>query len=168
MNLFVFFLLSLKASLLSTGGMGNIPSLHDDLLRRGWARDRYFTEALAVGQMSPGPNGLWVVSLGYFVGGVPGSLMTLFSIIIPPFFILAVEWLYHRTRRHPAVEGFVHGLGLATLGVFAVLLVNLMRDIGADRFSLILCGAAAGAGLVRRAPVIAILAVAALIGIAAR
>jgi len=60
----LYFWLILKASLFSTGGNGNLPSIHADMLARGWATERHFAEALAIGQIRPGPNGLWVVCLG--------------------------------------------------------------------------------------------------------
>ena len=165
MNPLVYFLFVLKASLLSTGGMGNVPSLHDDLLPRHWAVERNFSEALAVGQISPGPNGLWVICLGYFVDGVPGALLSLIAIIVPPFLILAVEWLYHRTRHHPAVEGFVRGLGLATVGIFAVVLQRLLHDVGLTPRTLLICAASVAVGLTKRVPVPAMLILAALVGL---
>ena len=70
MNPLLLFWLLLKGSLFSTGGMGNVPILHADLLARGWSSDRQFAESMAIGQITPGPNGLWVISLGYLVGGV--------------------------------------------------------------------------------------------------
>ena len=165
MNPIVYFLLALKASLFSTGGFGNIPSLHDDLLARGWATERNFSEALAVGQISPGPNGLWIISLGYFVGGVPGAMLSLASIAIPPFLILAVEWLYHRTKHIPAVEGFVRGLGLATVGIFVVVLQRLLHDVGLNGRTLSICAASLAIGLTRLVPVVVALLLAALAGL---
>ena len=165
MNPLHYFLLALKASLFSTGGFGNLPSLHDDLLARHWASERNFGEALAVGQISPGPNGLWIVSLGYFVDGVRGALLSLAAIAIPPFLILAVEWLYHRTRHLPAVEGFVRGLSLATVGIFFVVLQRLLHDIGFSGRTLSICAASLTVGLTRRVPVVAVLLVAAIIGL---
>ena len=67
------FWIMLRAALLSTTGTGNLPIVHQDLLSRGWATDRQFAESLAIGQISPGPTGLWVISLGYFVGGLRGA-----------------------------------------------------------------------------------------------
>ena len=64
-NPFIYFLLFLKASLFSTGGFSNLPSLHQDLIANGWAKEVDFGESIAIGQISPGPNGLWVISLGY-------------------------------------------------------------------------------------------------------
>ena len=165
MNALHYFLLALKASFFSSGGFGNVPSMHDDLLARGWASERNFAEALAVGQISPGPNGLWIISLGYFVNGVPGALLSLLAIAIPPFTILGVEWLYHRTRHHPAVEGFVRGMALATVGIFAVVLQRLLHDVGLNVRTLLICAASMGVGFTRRVPVAIILILAALVGL---
>ena len=164
----LYFLLAFKAAFFSTGGFGSVPSLHDDLIPRGWATERNFTEALAVGQVSPGPNGLWIISFGYFINGVPGALLSLVAIVIPPFLILGVEWLYQRTRHHPAVEGFVRGLGLATVGIFVVVLQRLLHDVGLTVPTLLICGISGAVGLARRIPVIAVLVGAALLGLALR
>jgi chromate transporter len=165
---FVFFLLALKASLFSTGGLGNVPSLHADLVARGWATERAFAESLAVGQVSPGPNGLWVVSLGYLLGGLRGALLALLAICLPPLLILAVDRLYRRVQHHPAVEGFVQGLALSVVGVFAVVMWGLLRDNGIDVRSVLIALASLGLGATGRVPVLVLIALAALVGIALR
>ncbi len=113
MNPAILFGLMLKAALFSFSGTGNVPILYADLLARGWATDRQFAEALAIGQVSPGPTGLWVISLGYLVDGPRGALIALLAIVIPPVAVLAVDRIYARVQDRPAVEGFVWGLGLA-------------------------------------------------------
>ena len=168
MNLLVFFGLLLKASLFSTGGMGNVPSLHSDLTARGWASERQFGEALAVGQVSPGPNGLWVISLGYLAAGLRGALLALLAIVLPPLLVLATDRLYRRIQHHPAVEGFVRGLGLAVVGIFVVVLLGLLRGVGLDARTLLIAGGSLWLGLTRRVPVAAVLALAALVGICFR
>src|SRR5579872_3568263 len=100
MNLAIFTGIVFKGSLFSTSGLGNVPSIHNDLLARGWATERQFGEALAVGQVSPGPNGLWIISLGYLVGGIRGALLTLVAICLPPLLILMVDRVYQRVNEH--------------------------------------------------------------------
>ena len=155
----------LKASLFSTGGFGNVPSIHSDLTARHWAGETQFAESLAVGQVSPGPNGLWVVSLGYLVGGVGGSLAALAAICLPPFFILLVEQMYRRVQNHPFVEGFVRGLSLAVVGVFLVVMANLLHGVGISGRSLLIAAASLALGATKRVPVIIIIAAAALVGV---
>jgi chromate transporter len=162
----LFFWLVLKASLLSTSGMGNVPALHHDLVVRGWATDRAFAESLAIGQTAPGPSGLWVISLGYLTFGTAGALLALVAIVIPPLLVLLIEQLYARMQKHPLVEGFVRGLSLGVVGVFFVVLVDLLRGDGVDLASLAIAACAAALGFVRRVPVIAIVAAAAAVGVA--
>ncbi len=165
MNAALFFWLFLKASLFSTGGMGNLPSLHADLTARHWATERQFGESLTIGQIAPGPSGLWVISLGYLTGGLRGSLLALLAILLPPLLILAVERLYRRVQDHPAVEGFVQGLGLAVVGVFVVALGGILHSVGfSPRNGLILL-AAVGLAVSRRVPVMAIVALTGVAGI---
>ena len=75
MNTGEYFWAFLKASLFSTGGTGNLPSLHADLIPAHVATTQHFAEALAIGQLSPGPTGLWVVGLGYLTRGLAGAAM---------------------------------------------------------------------------------------------
>jgi len=165
MNFSLLFWLFLKASLLSTGGMGNLPSLHADLLARHWASERQFGEALTIGNVSPGPSGLWVISLGYLTGGLRGSLLALLAILMPPMLILGVERLYRRVQNHPAVEGFVQGLGLAVVGVFLVALWGILHSAGLSPRSLTILLTAVGLALTKRVPILAIVALAGLAGI---
>lgn len=155
----------LKASLLSTGG-GNIPILHDTLMARGWVTDRQFAEALAIGQISPGPTGLWVICLGYLIDGIRGSLLSLLGITLPPVLVLGVHRVYRSIGHLPATAGFVRGLGLAVAGVFLVVLINLMVSTGISPATLLIMAGALVLGLIRRLPVIVIILVAAVAGIA--
>lgn len=168
MSWLLFFWLFLKASLFSTGGMGNLPSLHADLPARHWATERQFAESLTIGQISPGPSGLWVISLGYLTGGLRGSLLATLAILLPPLLILWVEHLYRRVQDHPAVEGFMQGLGLAVVGVFVVALHGILQSAGVSVRSVVILLAAIGLAVTRRVPVIGIVGLAGLAGIAWR
>jgi chromate transporter len=161
----IYFWLLLKASLFSTGGSGNLPSLHADLLARGWASERQFAESLAIGQLSPGPTGLWVISLGYLTDGLRGALLAAVALSLPPLLVLAVDRLHRRIGDHPAVQGFVRGLSLAVSGIFLVVVATVLRSNGIDARSLLIVLASVGLALTGRAPVPLILGLAGLAGI---
>jgi chromate transporter len=148
--------------------MGNVPSLHNDLVTRGWASEQEFAESLAVGQISPGPNGLWVISLGYLIQGVRGALLALVAICLPPLLVLFMDRLYRRVEHHPAVEGFVRGLSLSVVGVFAVVLLTLLARTGLDGKAIAITVASVGLGMIRRIPVVAVVALGAAAGILLR
>ncbi len=160
-----YFWLLLKASLFSTGGQGNLPSLYDDMLARGWADESQFAELLAIGQLSPGPSGLWVICLGYLTYGLRGALLASLALCLPPLAVLLLLAIYRRIGDHPAVEGFMRGLSLAVAGIFCVVMLVLLRDTGIDWRSLGLLVAGAALGATRRVPVPVLLLLAAIAGI---
>jgi chromate transporter len=161
----LYFWLFLKASLFSTGGMGNLPSLHADLLHHHWATERQFTESLTIGQLAPGPNGLWVISLGYLSGGWLGAMLALVAINIPPFLVLLVERIYRSIKDLPAIEGFIHGISLAVSGVSIVVFMGLLQNEGINFRSASIAIGSFCLGMTRRIPILVILAIAALAGI---
>lgn len=157
----------LQATLLSTGGFGNLPALHNETVTiRHWATERQFAEALVLGQVSPGPNGLWVVCLGYLLGGVGGGVLAALAVVLPPLLIVPVERWYRRVQHHPHVEGFVTGLGLAVVGVGVFVLgrVFIGTSGGAWWARVLLACAAAGLMASRRVPFLLILVLAAFAG----
>src|SRR5437660_12451784 len=103
-NPFIYFLLFLKASLFSTGGFSNLPSLHQDLIANRWADEADFGQSIAIGQISPGPNGLWVISLGYLTYGYPGALFALIAITLPALLVLVVSTGYAHIEQQTWVQ----------------------------------------------------------------
>lgn len=164
MNPLLFFWLLLKGSLFSTGGFGNLPLLQQEMLDRGWASERDFAESLTLGQVTPGPNGLWVISLGYLADGWRGSCLALIAITLPPLLVLILYRLYQRVREHPAVEGFTRGLGLAVIGTFTVSVANLLLGVGLTPRSVLILTGSLILGSVPRIPVFVILGLAGIAG----
>jgi chromate transporter len=105
--------------------------------------------------------------LGYLMLGPWGSVAALVGIVIPPMLVVGVEKLYSRVQDHPAVEGFIHGLNLAVVGVFVPVLWKLLQSSGIDGLKLSLVALAFGLGWFRRIPVAAIIALCAVVGIVA-
>jgi chromate transporter len=164
---FELFWIMLKAALLSTSGTGNLPIVHQDLLSRGWATEHQFAESLAIGQLSPGPTGLWAISLGYLLGGWRAAAVTLVAVALPPLVVLLlVHGIYRRYGHHPATQGFVRGLSLAVVGVYIIIMSGIMKNAGWTPSNFMIAAGAVVLGSTRRLPGVVILIVAAIIGIA--
>src|SRR5438067_12904068 len=154
---FELFWIMLKAALLSTSGTGNLPIVHQDVISRGWTTERQFAESLAIGQLSPGPTGLWVISLGYLLDGWRGAALTLVAIALPPLLVLLlVHGIYRRYGHHPATDGFVRGLSLAVIGVFVIVLARIMNSTGWTATNVMIMAGAIASGATRRVPVVLI------------
>jgi chromate transporter len=144
-----YFLLLLKASLFSTSGTGNLPIVHQDLTVRGWADEAQFAESLAIGQISPGPSGLWVIAIGYLSYGLLGALLATVAITLPPLTVLLFSMLYQRIGSHPATAAFVRGLTTCAIGSFFLVLGDLLIADGLDIRSIVIVAATIGLGMTR-------------------
>jgi len=164
MNPWIYFWLFLKASLFSTGGLGNLPFLNGDLLSLGWAKPSDFVTAIAVGNLSPGPSGLWSVSLGYLTFGWRGALLALFALSLPPLLILLVSAFYNRIEHQPVVQDFTRGLGLGVIGLTLAVSWSLMSASILDWQGLVILLASFALALNRRFPILLTLLLAALAG----
>lgn len=164
MNPLLYFLIFLKASLFSTGGLGNLPSLHQDLLANGWASEADFGKAVAVGQITPGPNGLWVIALGYITYGWLGALLAVAAIIIPPFIVLLVAAGYQKIEHYPAVRGILRGLSLAVVGSLLATAGSLISAPSIDWKGWIVAAITVVVGLTNRVHVIFMLLAAGVAG----
>lgn len=160
----IYFLLFFKASLFSTGGFSNLPSLHQDLLTNKWAVDADFGESIAIGQISPGPNGLWVISLGYLTYGFPGAALALLAITLPALLVLVISALYKRIQRQRWVEGFMHGVSLAVVGILLTVIWTILHQPGIDWKGWVIALGAFGLALSRKVNILVILGIAGLVG----
>lgn len=165
MNPVEYFLIFFKASLFSSGGLANLPSLHQDLLANGWAEDADFGKAVAVGQLTPGPNGLWVISLGYLTYGLAGVLLALTAITIPPFAVLILAAFHRRIEHRPAVQGIMRGMSLAVVGLVLVVAASLANGPNMDWRSWLIGLVAFGLTLSGRVHVVVVLGLAAGAGL---
>lgn len=165
MNALLFFWLFLKASLLSTGGLGNLPFLQKDLIGLGWAGKADFITAIAVGQVSPGPNGLWSIALGYLTLGWLGAGLALAALSFPPLLALVVAGFYKRLQTQPLAQDFMRGLSLGVVGLTIAVTLSLVSAAITDWRGVVIMLAALGMALSKHVPIIVILGLAAVVGL---
>jgi chromate transporter len=161
----IYFLLFLKASLFSFSGLGNLPSLRQDLLPSGWAHEADFGRSVAIGQVSPGPSGLWVISLGYLTYGYPGALLALVALLLPPLLVLLIESIYGQIERQYWVPGLMRGIALAVVAIeLTIGWVVISQSRGDWRTWLIVVVTVGILALAKRVPLPVILGLAGVIG----
>jgi chromate transporter len=165
MNPLDYFWLFFKASLLSSGGLGNLPFLHKDLIGLGWARESDFVTAIAVGQLSPGPTGLWSISLGYLTFGWLGAALALAALSLPPLLALLVSAFYNRIERLPPVQDFTRGLSLGVVGLTLAVTAGLAGSAIVDLGGVVIALGALLLVLSKRVPTIFVLLIAGLAGL---
>ena len=165
MNLLNFFWMFLKASLLSTGGMGNLPFLHNDLIGLGLAQESDFVKAIAVGQLSPGPSGLWSISLGYLTYGWIGAVLALAALTIPTLLIVGVQAVYSQIEKHRMTQDFSTGIALSIVGLSLAVTASLVNASIVDIGGVLIAAGAMALGLSKKVPIVVILLLSAAVGV---
>lgn len=125
------FLVLLKDSALALGGLGSLPLVRQDLVATGLATDAQVVQALAIGRLSTGPNGLWIVSLGYLIDGWSGAAIALVATSIAPLVMIPATAAARRFLLTSWFAGLVRGAALATAGLLLSTGVSLIAtDVG--------------------------------------
>ena len=129
MNLGLLYLLLLKATATSFSGLTSLPVVRHDLVEnRQVLTDRQLNAAVAAGRTAPGPNGLYIVSVGYFVAGIPGACVACLAVMTPAFLIIPMlRYLGARADR-PAVKSAIQAVMLAAAGLVISSTVPLAKD----------------------------------------
>lgn len=132
-------------SILFGSGYVLLAFLRPDLVERtAWLTDRELLDAIAVGQLTPGPVLTTATFIGYLLAGVPGALLATLGIFLPSFlFVLASNPLIPRLRRSAWAAGFLDGANAASVALMAVVTWQLGRAALVDRVTIGLAVAAA-------------------------
>ena len=137
MNAFLIYLLLLKATLTSFSGLASLPVVRNDFVVRYHAlTDRQLNTAVAAGRLGPGPLGLYVVSVGYYAGGLPGAYAGCFAVITPAFLIIVLLRFLGKRADHPRVRSATRTVLLASCGLLLSATVPLARDAVTGGFTL--------------------------------
>lgn len=133
-------------------------------MSNGWAGESQFGQAIAIGQISPGPNGLWVISMGYLTYGYLGALLALIAVLIPPFLVLAISAAYAHIEQQPRVQGAMQGVSLAVVGLLLTVVWTILYQPGVDWRGLLIALGAFGLAYSRKVNFLVILVLAGLAG----
>jgi chromate transporter len=100
----------------------------DFVVRLGWLTDQQLLDAVAIGQVTPGPVFTTATFIGYILGGIPGSLLATLGIFLPSFVFVAISNpLIPRLRKSRWVSGLLDGVNVASLGLMAAVTWQLGR-----------------------------------------
>ena len=143
------------------GGFVIIPLMHADAVGRGWMTNAQFLNAVALGQITPGPVVQTVSAVGYAAAGLPGGLLAAVVAFSPSFaFVLAGGRYFSRLRESRAAQAFLDGAGPAAIGAIFGAAVLLARALSEGWQFAVLAGAAAALLALRRGVVLTLLSAA--------
>lgn len=108
--------------------------LRNDFVERlGWLSNEQLLDAVAIGQLTPGPVFTTATFIGYIVGGVPGALVATLGIFLPSFvFVGATHHLIPKMRSSPWTASLLDGVNVAAIGLMAGVTYTLAKDAIVD------------------------------------
>jgi chromate transporter len=105
----------------------------DFVERLHWLTERQLLDAVAVGQVTPGPVFTTATFIGYVLGGAPGAVVATIGIFLPAFVFVALSGvLLPRIRRSPVTRAALDGVNVASLALMAVVTAQLARAAVVD------------------------------------
>ncbi len=113
------------------GGFVIIPLMqHDAVVAYHWLTGSQFLNAVALGQVTPGPVAQTVAVVGYAAAGVGGGLLAALIAFAPSFvFVLAGGRHFSRLRSSPGVLAFLSGAGPASIGAITGAAIPLALEL---------------------------------------
>lgn len=120
LSVFGFFLK--VGSVLYGSGYVLLAFLQKDLVERWqWLTSEQLLDAVAIGQLTPGPVFTTATFIGYVLAGHQGAVVATLGIFLPSFiFVAAVNPWVPYLRRSPWTSGFLDGVVVASMGLMAV------------------------------------------------
>jgi chromate transporter len=126
----ILFLTFLKIGALVFGsGYVLLAFLRADLVDRlHWLSEPQLLDAVAVGQVTPGPVFTTATFIGYIIAGARGAVVATLGIFLPGFLLVAfTRPLIARVRRSATAASFLDGVNVASIALMAVVTVQLAR-----------------------------------------
>jgi chromate transporter len=159
---------ALKVGALSFGGgFVIVPLMQGDAVHAyHWMTNAEFLNAVALGQVTPGPVVATVAAVGYGAYGIGGGLLAALVAFLPSFsFVLLGGGRFERLRGNPLARGFLAGAGPAAIGAILGSAVPLAGAL-TETWQLLVLAAAALALLLARRGVVSVLLAAGAVGTA--
>ena len=129
MSLLLLYALLLKASVTSFSGVGALPQIRQDLVVTYHVMsDDDLSRAVLFGRSSPGPVGLYIVSVGHAVGGVPGAVVGWLALASPAFLAIPMLSLLRRWLHLPRVRSALDAVIIASATLLVPSGIQLLRD----------------------------------------
>jgi chromate transporter len=137
------FLVFLKiGAILFGGGYVLVALIRSNLVAGlGWISERQLLDAIAMGQVTPGPLSTTATFIGYLLAGVPGAVIATVAIFLPAFSFVAMSGpLVPRLRQSPVAGAVLDGVNVAALALIAVVSWQLFRAAVVDWTTLVMAG----------------------------
>lgn len=111
----------------------------DFVTRLHWLTDQQLIDAVAIGQITPGPLFTAATFIGYVLGGIRGALLATLGIFLPSFIFVAISNpLIPKIRNSVWMSSLLDGVNASSLGLMAAVTFQLGFSSLTDFFTIVL------------------------------
>jgi chromate transporter len=113
----------------------------DFVERLGWLTNQELLDAVAIGQITPGPVFTTATFIGYLTGSWWGALLATVAIFLPSFlFVALLGKILPIVQRTPWARAALDGVNAASFGLMAAVSVRLADSAVVDPFTGVMAG----------------------------
>ncbi|MEO0471647.1 MAG: chromate efflux transporter [Bacteroidota bacterium] len=113
------------------GGYVFIPAIGEVVVNQHqWLNPTEFTDAIAMGQITPGPILISATFIGYKMAGIPGAVVATVAMFLPPGLLMVLAARYFALlRTHPRVQAAFMGIKASVVGLIAAAVFVIGKGI---------------------------------------
>jgi chromate transporter len=156
----------LKSTFTSFAGLASLPEIREELVvQRQWITDDQLDESIVITRTTPGPVGVYVVSVGYMADGIPGAIAGWIAMAAPALVVIALVGYFGKRAHHPRVRSMLQCVVLASAALLVLAAIPIGRDALATPLALAIAIGALPLLVFRRIGAVWIVAIAAALSL---
>jgi chromate transporter len=120
------------------GGFVMLPMLQKEFVEKyHWLTNQEFLDAIAIGQLTPGPLTVMNAVIGYKISGLIGAVLAMVSSYLPCIIIVTiVAKYYYNYRESIIVQSSFKGIKTAVIGLLSAVAITLGNTALVDPLTL--------------------------------
>jgi chromate transporter len=139
MNIVLLYLILLKGTVTAFAGLASLPVVQAALVFQYHVlTDQQLNEAVVITRSTPGPVGLYIVAVGYFVAGIPGAIAGWAAMTTPALLIIPLVHFVRRKLDNPRVKSILQTVVIASAGLLLAAAIPLAHDALTDWLTVII------------------------------
>ncbi len=114
--------------------------IQQDLIKNfNWITEQQVIDAIAVGQITPGPISTTATFIGYVIAGFPGSIISTVGMFLPSFIIVLFTAKFLPKINHlSTIKALLDGISASAVALIAFAIINLMKSTINDLTSIVI------------------------------
>jgi chromate transporter len=118
-----------KSTFTSFAGLASLPEIREELVeQRHWLADDDLNRSIVITRTTPGPVGVYVVSVGYMVDDIPGAVAGWLAMTAPSLVVILLVGSFGKRAQHPRVRSMLQCVVLASATLLVLAAVPIGRD----------------------------------------